>query len=237
MGGVGGGGWYRQGLRAGGTAFGSGLACSGPCTGRSPVQGCRQPPYAPPFLGHTVLTGLGPPIFAGGGPRSYTGLSNSQGPCGYHSLVSADLGLMGALCFLYKISLLARVLGPRFHSHFHQCCLGNQGKLAGCNSPWVLLQFLVLLQEACSWGSPVNELHSLTWCALGLGLDLDVDQDLGAGAVGGDDAGVAGRSPGGIIHGAPAGSRVGCCGNHRCAHGRTASLSPSVAKAGKGEVR
>lgn len=70
------------------------------------------------------------------------------------------------------------------------------------------------------WGSPANEPHSLIWCVLGLG--LDVDQALGVGAEGGDDAGVAGRSPGGIIHGAPAGSRVGCCGNHRCAHGRTA---------------
>lgn len=70
------------------------------------------------------------------------------------------------------------------------------------------------------WGLPVNEPHILTWHALGL--DLDVDQGLGVDAGGGDDAGVADRSPGGIIHGAPAGSRVGCCGNHRCAHGRTA---------------
>lgn len=42
------------------------------------------------------------------------------------------------------------------------------------------------------------------------------------GAGDGDDAGVAGRSPDGIIHEVPADSRVGCCGNHRCAHERTA---------------
>lgn len=114
------------------------------------------------------------------------------------------------------------VLIPHFHFHSHHHCRGNQGKLVGCNSPWVLLQFLVLQLEACLWGLPVNEPHSLTWCALGLVLGLDVDQGLGVGAGGGDDVGVAGRSPDGIIHGAPAGSRVGCCGNHRCAHGRTA---------------
>lgn len=115
-----------------------------------------------------------------------------------------------------------RVLSPHFHSHSLHHCLGNQGRLAGCNSPWVLLQFPVLQLVACLWGSPENGPHSLAWCALGLGLGLDVDQGLDAGAGGGDDAGVAGRSPSGIIHGAPAGSRVGCCGNHRCAHGRTA---------------
>lgn len=70
------------------------------------------------------------------------------------------------------------------------------------------------------WDLPGSEPHSLAWYALGLG--LDVDQGLDAGAGDGDDAGVVGRSPGGIIHEAPAGSRVGCCGNHRCAHGRTA---------------
>lgn len=62
--------------------------------------------------------------------------------------------------------------------------------------------------------------HSLAWRALAQG--LDGDQVLGVGAGGGGDAGVAGRSPGGIIHGAPAGSRVDCCGNRCCAHGRTA---------------
>lgn len=112
------------------------------------------------------------------------------------------------------------MLSFHFHSHSPHHCLDNLDRLAGCNSPWVLLQFLVLQLEAYLWGLPVNEPHSLTLCALGL--DLDVDRDLGVGAVGGDDAGVAGRSPGGIIHGAPAGSKVGCCGNHRCAHGRTA---------------
>lgn len=113
-----------------------------------------------------------------------------------------------------------RVLSPQFHSHFLHHCLDSLGRLAGCNSPWVLLHFQVLQLEACLWGLPVNEPHSLTWCAQGPG--LDVDRDLGVGAGGVDDAGVAGRSPGGIIHGAPAGSRVGCCGNHRCARGRTA---------------
>lgn len=68
----------------------------------------------------------------------------------------------------------------------------------------------------------MNELHSLTWCVLDLGLGLGADQGLGVGAGGGDDAGVADRSPGGIIHEAPADSKVGCCGNHHCAHGRTA---------------
>lgn len=82
----------------------------------------------------------------------------------------------------------------------------------------------------------MNEPHSLFCCApgLGLGLGLDVDRGPGAGAGGGDDADVVCRSPDGIIHGAPAGSRVGCCGNHRCAHGRTALLSPSAARAGRG---
>lgn len=46
------------------------------------------------------------------------------------------------------------------------------------------------------------------------------DQGVGAGV--GDDVGVDDRFQGGIIHGAPAGSKVGCCGNHRCVHGRTA---------------
>lgn len=116
------------------------------------------------------------------------------------------------------ISLLVRVLNPHFHSHFLPHFLGNQHRLAGCNSPWVLLQFLALQLAACLLGLPRP--HSLTWCAPDLG--LDVDQGLGVGAGDGDDADVADRSPGGIIHGAPAGSRVGCCGNHRCAHGRTA---------------
>lgn len=49
-----------------------------------------------------------------------------------------------------------------------------------------------------------------------------MDRDPGVGAGDGDDVGVADRFPGGIIHGAPAGSKVGCCGNHRCARGRTA---------------
>lgn len=189
------------------------------------MQGYHQPPCALPYPGHTVLTGLGPPISAGGGPRSYTGLSKSQGPCGYYSPqdpVSADWGSVAVLCFLCRISLPAEVLSPHFHFHSHHHCLGNQGRLAGCNSPWGLLQFLVLQLEACLWGSPANETHSPTWRALGLGPALDVDRGLDAGAGDGDDAGVAGRSPGGIIHGAPAGSRVGCCGNHRCAHGRTA---------------
>lgn len=187
------------------------------------MQGYHQPLYAPPSLGHTVLTGQSPPISAGGGPHLYTGLSNSQGPCGYYSPqepVGADWGLVWALCFLCRLSWPARVLSPHFHSHSLHHCLGNQGRLAGCNSPWVLLQLPVLQLESCSWGSPVNEPHSRFCCARGLG--LDVDRGLGADAGGGDDAGVVGRSPGGIIHGAPAGSRVGCCGNHRCAHGRTA---------------
>lgn len=67
------------------------------------MQGYQQPPYAPPSPGQTVLTGLGPPISAEGGLRSYTGLNNSQGPCGYHipqDPVGADWDLVGALCFL-----------------------------------------------------------------------------------------------------------------------------------------
>lgn len=59
-------------------------------------------------------------------------------------------------------------------------------------------------------------------------------RDPGVGAGDGDDAGVADRFPGGITHGAPAGSKVGCCGNHRCAPGRTALLSASVASTGRG---
>lgn len=78
----------------------------------------------------------------------------------------------------------------------------------------------------------VNVSHNLASCAPVQ--DLDVDLGLGVGAEDGGDAGVAGSSPGGIIHGVPAGSRVGCCGNHRCAHGRTASPSPSVVRAGRG---
>lgn len=186
-------------------------------------QGSHQPPCVPPSPGRTVLTGLGPPISAGGGPHSCTGLSNSQGPCGYHSSqdpVSADCGSAGALYSLCRVSLPVRVLSPRFQSHCLHHCLGSQGRLADCNSPWVLLQLPVLQLEACWWDFPVNEPHILTLCAPGPG--LDVDRGLGVGAGGGDDVGVVGRSPGGIIHGAPAGSRVGCCGNHRCAHGRTA---------------
>lgn len=68
----------------------------------------------------------------------------------------------------------------------------------------------------------MNEPHNLTWGVLALARGLDVDRDLGVGAGDGDDAGVADRFPDGIIHGAPAGSKVGCCGNHRCARGRTA---------------
>lgn len=68
----------------------------------------------------------------------------------------------------------------------------------------------------------MNEPHSPTECALAPAPGLDVGRDRGEGAGGGDDVGAVGRSPGGIIHGAPAGSRVGCCGNHRCALGRTA---------------
>lgn len=65
------------------------------------MQEYQRPPYVPPPPGHTVLTGPGPPTSAGGGPRSCTGLSNSQGPCGYHipqDPEGADSGL-GALCF------------------------------------------------------------------------------------------------------------------------------------------
>lgn len=80
----------------------------------------------------------------------------------------------------------------------------------------------------------MNVPHSLTWCALVQALGLDVDQSLGVGVGDGGDAGVAGRSPGGIIRVVPAGSKVGCCGNHRCAHGRTASLSGSAASTGRG---
>lgn len=212
--------WYRQEWRADGTGSGSAPTCSGPCTGRSHVQEFHQPPYAPPSPGHIVLIGMGPPTSAGGGPHSYTELSNSQDPCGYYSPqdpACADWGLVGELCFLCKISLPVKVLSLHFHSHSLHHCLGNQHRLAGCNSPWF---HLVLQLEACSWDLPVNEPHSLIWLAPGLG--LDVDQGLGVGAEGGDDAGVAGRSPGGTIHGVPAGSRVGCYGNHRCAHGRTA---------------
>lgn len=68
----------------------------------------------------------------------------------------------------------------------------------------------------------MNEPHNLSWGFLALAQGLDVDQDPGVGVGDGDGAGVADRFPGGIIHGAPAGSKVGCCGNHRCAHGRTA---------------
>lgn len=68
----------------------------------------------------------------------------------------------------------------------------------------------------------MNEPHSLTWGVPALALGPDVDQVLGGGAGDGGDADVADRFPGGIIHGAPAGSKVGCCGNHRCARGRTA---------------
>lgn len=67
------------------------------------MQEYHQTPNVPPFLGHTVLTGLGPPTSAGGGPRSYTGLNNFQGPydyCSPQDLVGADWGLVGALCFL-----------------------------------------------------------------------------------------------------------------------------------------
>lgn len=73
--------------------------------------------------------------------------------------------------------------------------------------------------------------HNQVCCALDQG--LGVGPGLGVGAGGG--VGAAGRSPGGIIHGAPAGSRVGCCGNQCCAHGRTASfrLRPEQ----EGEVR
>lgn len=81
---------------------------------------------------------------------------------------------------------------------------------------------------------PRSGLHSLVWSALGLG--LDVVQGLGVDAEGGDDEGVAGRSPGGIIHGAPAGSKAGYCGNRCCAHERTAYLTP-VARAVRGEIR
>lgn len=67
--GVGGGGWYMQLWRAGDTGSGSGPANSGPCIERSQVQEYRQPPSAPPSPGHTVLTGLHPPISAEGDPH------------------------------------------------------------------------------------------------------------------------------------------------------------------------
>lgn len=127
------------------------------------------------------------------------------------------------------------MLSPHFHLHFLPRCPGNQGRfVVGCNSPWVLLQYLVLQWEACLLGLPVNEPHSLTGNAPALALVLDVaqDQDVGAGGVG--DVGAVGRSPGGIIHGAPAGSRAGCCGNHHCAHGRTAYRSGSVVRSERG---
>lgn len=110
-----------------------------------------------------------------------------------------------------------KLLSCRFRSHYLHHCPGNQHTLAGYNSLWVLQ---LLQPEACSWDLPASEPRSLTWHALDLG--LDVDQGLGAGAGVGDDAGAAGKSPDGIIHGVPAGSKAGCCGNHRCAHGRTA---------------
>lgn len=92
-----------QGLMAGDTGSESGPGCSGPHTGRSQVQGYQPPPYVLPSPGHTVLFGLDPPISAGGGPHSCTGLSNSQGPCGYciqQDLADADLDVVLALCFL-----------------------------------------------------------------------------------------------------------------------------------------
>lgn len=68
----------------------------------------------------------------------------------------------------------------------------------------------------------MNEPHNLTWGVLAQARGLDVVRDQGVGAGDGDDVGVDDRFRGGIIHGAPAGSKVGCCGNHRCVHGRTA---------------
>lgn len=129
------------------------------------MQELHQPPYAPPSLGHTVLIGMGRPISAGGGPHLYTGLSNFRHPCGYYTPqdpACADWGLVRELCFLCRISLLVKVLSFRFHSHFLHHCLCNQHMLAGYNSPWVLLHFPVLPLEACLWGLPGNETHSLT---------------------------------------------------------------------------
>lgn len=80
----------------------------------------------------------------------------------------------------------------------------------------------------------MNEIHSLTGNALAqdLGLDVARAQDVDAVDVG--DVGAVGRSRGGIIHGAPAGSKAGCCGNHHCAHERTAYRSGSVVGSGRG---
>lgn len=80
----------------------------------------------------------------------------------------------------------------------------------------------------------MNELHSLTGNAPAqvLGLDVAQAQDVDAGDVGDVDA--VGRSQGGIIHGAPAGSKAGCCGNHHCVHERTAYRSGSVVRSGRG---
>lgn len=103
MGGAGDVDWCRQEWRADGTGSEYGLACSGPYTGRSPVQVFHQPPCVPPSPVHIVLIGKGRPTSAGGGPHSYTELSNFQAPCGYYSpqdSACADWGSVGELCFL-----------------------------------------------------------------------------------------------------------------------------------------
>lgn len=131
-----------QGLMAGDTGSESAPGYSGPRTVWSQVQGYQQPPYALPSPGHTVLSGLDPPTFAEGGPHSCTGLSNSQGPCGYcihQDLADADWDAAWVLCFLCMFSLPVMMLSCHFHSHFLNHIQGN---LDGCNSPWVLLQFL-----------------------------------------------------------------------------------------------
>lgn len=141
--------WYMQGWRVDGTESGSGPACSGPCTGKSQVREFHHPQCVPPSLDHIVLNGMGPPTSAGGAPHSYIELSNSQAPCGYYSPqdpADVDWGLVGELCLLCRVSLPVKVLNLHFHSHSLHHYLGNQHRLAGCNSPWVLQ---VLQLEAC----------------------------------------------------------------------------------------
>lgn len=144
------GGWCMHWSKAGGTGSETGPACSVLHIGRSQEQESQQPPYVPQPPGHTVLTGLGPPTSAECGPHSSTELSKFHFPCGFHTFQDpggADLGF-GALCFPCRISWCVRKLSPHFHFHFLHHCLGSQGRFVGCNSPWVLLHYLVLQWEA-----------------------------------------------------------------------------------------